>query len=147
MKISISFLGNGFCNGCDKKMLFKRAMPNVDGVCISLISILHAVPSQVVQANTLRKGEKAISVITKICAQIGVKQGGALWAVTATSKLNTMVIGYDIYKEKNSATVCAMVAALNDQMTSYTSVSHIQDSCSEKVSQSFRSAFMGEELD
>jgi hypothetical protein len=101
------------------------------------------VPSQVVQASTLRKG---MSVITKICAQIGVKNGGALWAVTAKTKLNTMVIGYDIYKEKNSATVCAMVAAVNDRMTSYTSTCHFQDGNPEKVSQSFNSAFTGEGL-
>jgi len=96
------------------------------------------VPNQVVKGSTLEKG---MSVITKICAQIGVKMGGALWAVTSKARPNTMVIGYDIYKEKNAATVCAMVAALDDQMTQYTSTSHFQKDTPEKVSESFNIAF------
>lgn len=95
-------------------------------------------PNQVVVSDTFRKG---MSATTKICAQMCVKMGGALWSVTTTEFSGTMIVGYDIYKEKRDIRpTAAMVSVLDDAMTKYTSSSNIQDSA-EAVSDSFNLYF------
>ncbi|CAG0917920.1 unnamed protein product [Notodromas monacha] len=84
----------------------------------------HGVPNQVVQESTLGKG---LSALTKIAHQINCKLGGAPWKLV-TSEMGTLVIGFDVYKEKRAQTsVSALVAALDKDFLKFTSDSRVTE--------------------
>jgi len=99
-----------------------------------------AVPSKVFQSRTLQKN--AMSVCTKIVAQMTCKMGGALLGALTTLS-GTMVIGIDLYKEKGSQRmVGALVATVNDNFTTYYSDVCIQNS-PEALSTGFKLSMWG----
>ena len=89
---------------------------------------------------TLAKNQKA--VYTKIAGQMCCKLGGALWAVHNSVK-DMMVVGFDLWKEKNTLPVAAMVTSLDQHMTSFFSVAYPQQT-SEVVATNFSDGFRRE---
>ncbi|CAG0922892.1 unnamed protein product [Notodromas monacha] len=84
----------------------------------------NGVPNQVVQESTVGKG---LSALTKVAHQINCKLGGAPWKLV-TSESGTLVIGFDVYKEKRAQTsVSALVAALDKDFLKFTSDSRVTE--------------------
>ena len=87
-----------------------------------------AVPSQVVQLNTIRRDNILRSVCQKILAQMTCKMGGALWRVKVPMK-RIMVIGYDSYTDSSmrGKAVGAAVFSQNDDLTQWYSQAKLYD--------------------
>lgn len=85
------------------------------------------VASQVVVLKTISNEKRLTSVAQKIVLQINCKLGGELWSC-ATPYKNLMVVGIDVYHEKNrkSGSIAGIVTSLNDSLSRYYSNVAIQ---------------------
>ncbi|XP_055386701.1 protein argonaute-3 [Condylostylus longicornis] len=85
------------------------------------------VPSQVINARTLKNDAKNRSIVQKIALQMNCKMGGTLWSIRIPFK-NVMICGIDSYHDNvnKSNSVSAFVASLNFNYTRWYSRAIIQ---------------------
>lgn len=85
------------------------------------------VPSQVINANTLRNDAKNRSIVQKIALQMNCKMGGALWSINIPFE-NVMICGIDTYHTglNTGNAVSAFVASQDRNYTHWYSRAVIQ---------------------
>nr|AQV09903.1 argonaute 3 isoform 1 [Aeolosoma viride]AQV09904.1 argonaute 3 isoform 2 [Aeolosoma viride] len=77
------------------------------------------VPSQMINAKTIKAGPKLRSVTQKVLLQMNCKTGGELWALDIPSS-SLMVVGIDVYHDgatRTKRSVGAVVCSLNESCT------------------------------
>ncbi|KAJ8023000.1 Piwi-like protein 2 [Holothuria leucospilota] len=74
------------------------------------------IPSQAIISRTISQKQKLRSVTQKIALQLNCKMGGELWALNIPLK-GLMVVGIDVYHEKNQRSIGAFVASMNSTLT------------------------------
>ena len=92
------------------------------------------IPSQCIVFNPKNMGDprRASSVAQKIAIQMYTKTGSIPWSVNIPSK-TMMVIGIDVFHQKNKPSVLGFVASMNPDLTSYWSNTSIHLTPGEEI--------------